>query len=179
MKILMTLDQERTKAVYDLLNQTILRELVGSERSVTALAKGMEMPVLKVWRRVQRLESLGLVQVSGARKSGNVETKLYRAAAARFVPDQFLSFKPKDARLREAFSIYSEFQDEFARIVSGLNEVPEGWDPVDYSFYAIMRAFAKVHGAPETRRRVSALAQKLAEFEGEAFPDAGSRPPAG
>lgn len=165
MKIVRLLDQEETKAVSDLLNQTILRELVGSELSISSLAKRLEVPVLKVWRRVQRLESLRLVEVSRTRKSGNIETKLYRASAVRFVPNDFLSFKPRDPRLLEAFAIFSEFQGEYTRLVSELNEIPEGWDPVDYLFYASMRAFAEAHGQPQAWKKVSTLAQKLSEFQ--------------
>lgn len=165
MKIVRLLDQEETRAVSDLLNQTILRELVGSELSVTGLAKRLDVPVLKVWRRVQRLESLRLVEVSETRKSGNIQTKLYRASAARFVPNDFLSFKPSDPRLLDAFAIFSEFQGQYARLVSEFNEIPDGWDPVDYLFYASMRAFAQVHGQPQAWKKVSTLAEKLSEFE--------------
>lgn len=65
---------------------------------------------MKLWRRMQKLESAGLIEVSRVKRSGNIETKLYRATAASYVPRQFLEFKSGDPRLLGAFAVFSEFQ---------------------------------------------------------------------
>ncbi|HEV2389472.1 MAG TPA: winged helix-turn-helix domain-containing protein [Nitrososphaerales archaeon] len=165
MKVIRILDQSETKLLSDLLNQLILRELVVAERSVSGLAKKLDSPVLKLWRRMQKLESAGLIEVSRTQKSGNIETKMYRATATSYVPQQFFEFKPKDPLLLEAFEIYSEFRKRFAALLASSNEIPPGADPVDYSIYASMQAFAKVHGERGVQQRVSELEQKLSEFK--------------
>src|SRR5271155_2421622 len=114
MKVLQVLDQSETRLLTDLLNQMILRELVLSERSVTGLAKKLNSSTLKLWRRMQKLESSGLIEISRVKRSGNIETKLYRATAASYVPDQFLQFRPTDPRLMAAFAVFSEFQKRLA-----------------------------------------------------------------
>jgi DNA-binding Lrp family transcriptional regulator len=165
MKVLRVLDQSETRLLTDLLNQMILRELVVSERSVTGLAKKLNSSTLKLWRRMQKLESAGLIEVSRVKRSGNIETKLYRATATSYVPGQFLEFKPSDPRLLGAFAVFSEFQRRFAALMTESNEVPEGADPVDYAFYVSMRSFVQVHGEPKAQERISELKRKLAEFE--------------
>ncbi len=164
MKVIRILDAAETRLLSDLLNQMIVRELVASERSVTALARRLDSPVLKVWRRVQKLEASNLVEVSRAQKSGNVETKMYRATATSYVPQQFLDFRPRDPSLSEAFSIYSDLRRRITTSISDSNEIPDGVDPLDYSFYANMRAFVKVFGDPEMRKKVSALEGKLSGY---------------
>lgn len=114
---------------------------------------------------MQKLESAGQIEVSRVKRSGNIETKLYRATAASYVPRQFLEFKSGDPRLLGAFAVFSEFQKRFAALMAESNEVPPGADPVDYAFYVSMRAFAQVHGEPKARERVSELKRKLGEFE--------------
>lgn len=165
MKIMRLLDQDETRALADLLNQMIVRELVLSDRSVGSLAKRLNTSPLKLWRRVRRLESLGLVEVRGTRRSGNIQTKLYRAAATSFIPRQFLDLRPKDARLLEALKIYSQIQREMREKVAEANEIPEGVDPLDYSFYVSMRALASFLQEPGTKERASALKRSLAGFK--------------
>jgi DNA-binding Lrp family transcriptional regulator len=165
MKVIRVLDQPETKLLTDLLNQMILRELVVSERSVTGLAKKLNSSTLKLWRRMQKLESAGLIEVSRVKRSGNIETKLYRATAVSYVPGQFLEFRPSDPRLLDAFAVFSEFQRKVAALMTESKEVPGGADPVDYAFYVSMRSFAQVHGEPGARERISELRKKLEDFE--------------
>jgi DNA-binding Lrp family transcriptional regulator len=165
MKVLRVLDQSETRLLTDLLNQMILRELVLSERSVTGLAKKLNSSTLKLWRRMQKLESSGLIELSRVKRSGNIETKLYRATAASYVPDQFLRFRPTNPRLMDAFAVFSEFQRRLAAVMQESNKIPEGADPVDYSLYVTMRSFVRVYDEPRAQERMTELKRKLEEFE--------------
>ena len=165
MKVLRVLDQAETRLLTDLLNQMILRELVLSERSVTGLARKLNSSTLKLWRRMQKLESAGLIEVSRVKRSGNIETKLYRAAAASYVPGQFLELKPRDPRLADALAVFTGFQRKVAALMMESKEVPEGSDPADYALYVSMRSFAQVYGEPKAQERISELKRKLDEFE--------------
>lgn len=165
MKVVRVLSRADTRTLTDLLNQMILRELVLSERSVSGLARKLNLPTLKLWRRVQKLESLGLIEVSRTEKSGNIETKLYRSAAASFVPEEFLDLVPKDRRLAQASAIYTKLHKRMTGLISAANEIPPGADPVDYSFFATLSAFAAACGGPEGQEMISALRDKLSEYK--------------
>ena len=165
MKVVRLLNQDETKLLSDLLNQRIIRELVLSERSITDLANRLDTPTLKVWRRMQKLEELGLIELSRTQKSGNIETKKYRASATGFVPQQFLDFKPKDDRLRQAFATYSQIHAAVTDLISSANEIPAETDPVDYSFYASMKSFAEVLTRPENQEKLTRLQKQLSDFK--------------
>jgi hypothetical protein len=55
MKLMKVLDQEGTNLLSDPTNQAILRELVTSERSISELAAQFNLPILNLWRRMQKL----------------------------------------------------------------------------------------------------------------------------
>ncbi|HUI01774.1 MAG TPA: winged helix-turn-helix domain-containing protein [Nitrososphaerales archaeon] len=165
MKVLRLLDAAETRAVFDLLNQAILRKLVLSEQSVTGLADELGTSTLKLWRRMQKLESLGLIEVSRTQRTGNLETKMYRATATHYVPREFVEFKPKDPSLKEAFSAYSGIQGRLNSMVASLNDIPEGVDPVDYSFYASLLSYASLWSEPAMQEKVKELKAALSGFK--------------
>ncbi len=165
MKLLRVLDAPSTTLVYDLHNQMILKELVESEGSVTELARKLNIPMVTLWKRMQKLLAANLVELSRVKKSGNLEKKLYRATAARFVPAQLLSFKPKDRHLREASEVYSQIQNMGVKLLTQTYEIPEDADPSDYALYANLLAFVQVSRMPDFERRVAELQKKLSEYK--------------
>ena len=164
MKTLRILNERETVIVTDTLNQLMLKELVDSEYSVTELSRKLNVPVLKLWRRMQKLLSAGMIELSSTIKVGNVEKKLYRATAARFASAQLFEFKPKDPRLLEAFEIYSDLNKEVMASYLKFGEIPKDVDPIDFGLYATMLAFTEVLGRPGAMGRISELSSKLDEY---------------
>ena len=164
MKLIRVLDATGTTLLYDLHNQMILKELVESERSVTELARKLNIPMVTLWKRMQKLIAADLVELSGVKKSGNLEKKMYRATAARYVPAQLLNFKPKDRRLLEAAEIYSQIQNMGMALLTKTNEIPADADPADYALYANLRAFVQLSRMPNFERRVAELEKKVSEY---------------
>jgi len=165
MKTLQVLDQTGTILLSDALNQRILRELVLSECSVTDLARRLNIPTLKLWRRMQRLTSANMVELSRLEKTANLEKKLYRSVATTFVPQNFLEFKPKDPRLLEAFNLYAEIQKAMMVVLSKFSEVPKDVYPVDYALYASMQAYVEVCGNPKMQAKIAELGDKLSKYQ--------------
>jgi hypothetical protein len=164
MKLIKFLDSKTTTLLSDSLNQTVLENLVISEHSISELSSKLNIPTLKLWRRMQKLLKANLVELSKTEKVGNIEKKLYRATATRFIPQQYFEFKPKDTNLQGAFKIYSEIQKEMLAKILAIHEVPKNADPVDFALFATMQAFAQVCGEPTAQARLMNLEQKLAEF---------------
>ena len=164
MKLIKFLDAEATTLMSDSLNQTILENLVMSEHSISGLSSKLNLPTLKLWRRMQKLLQANLVELSKTEKIGNIEKKIYRATATRFVPQQYFEFKPKDTDLQGAFKIYSEIQKEMLTKILAIHEVPKNADPIDFALFVSMQAFAQVCGEPATKVRLVELEQKLEEF---------------
>jgi len=165
MKVAKLLDAKATTLISDPLNQTILKNLVDSEYSVSELAAKLELPTLKLWRRMQQLLKASLVELSSSKKVGNLEKKLYRATATWYVPHQYFEFKPKDQNLQAAYSIYSDIQKSMMSVLSEFNEVPKGADPIDFSLFANMQAFVQVCGKSATQAKIEKLKQKLTLFQ--------------
>jgi hypothetical protein len=164
MKLVKMLDQEGNKLVSDPFNQTILKELVTKEQSISELAEKLQMPTLKLWRRMQKLQAAQLVEQVGSEKVGNLEKKLYRSTATWFAPQQYFDFQPKDATLKAAFEIYSEIQKHLLIEISTFGDVPKTADPTDYATYANMYAFAQVCGKPEIQQKIIQLQKMLKKF---------------
>ncbi|NLF89294.1 winged helix-turn-helix transcriptional regulator [Candidatus Bathyarchaeota archaeon] len=71
MKLIRFLNQEGQNLISDPTNLTILRELVNTDLSVSDLAIKFNLPTLKVWRRIQKLEKAQLIELTGTQKNGN------------------------------------------------------------------------------------------------------------
>jgi hypothetical protein len=164
MKLVKFLDTEGSTLVSDPINQSILNVLVRTELSISELSKKLDIPTLKLWRRMQKLAKANLVEVTRMEKVGNIEKKLYRTTATWFAPQQYFDFKPKDPNLQEAFEIYSDIQKKSMVIISELGDIPKDADPTDFSLFANMQAFAKVCGEPLNQAKIVALQEKLAKF---------------
>jgi len=158
------LDTEGSALVSDPINQSILNNLVRTEHSISDLSKKLNIPTLKLWRRMQKLAKANLVEVTRTEKTGNIEKKLYRTTATWFAPQQYFDFKPKDQNLQDAFEIYSDIQKKSMVIISAFGDVPKEADPIDFSLFANMQAFAKVCGEPSTQAKIVKLQEKLAKF---------------
>jgi hypothetical protein len=165
MKIVKFLDQKNTTLVIDPLNQTILKNLVTKELSISELAAKMNMPTLKLWRRIQKLSKANLVILTRTEKVGNIEKKMYRATATRYVPQNFFDLKPKDTNLKAAFDIYSDIQKDMWTKVSDLGDVPANADPTDYALFASMQSFAEVCTEATTQAKLVELVKELSKFQ--------------
>ena len=164
MKLIKVLDQEGSNIVSNPINQTILRELILAENSVSELAEKLQMPTLNVWRRMQKLQKAKMIELTGTQKIGNLEKKLYRSTATYFAPQQYFNFTPKDPNLTEAFEIYNEIQKKMMTKSVTFGDIPKDADPVDYSFFVNMMVFADVCGTPDVQAKILALKEKLAKF---------------
>ena len=164
MKIVKLLDQEGANLVSDPFNQIILKELVFKEQSISDLAKTLNLPTLKLWRRMQKLLKANMVELSRTEKVSNIEKKLYRATATWFTPKQYFDFQPKDHNLKAAFEIYSDIQTHLMVEASAFGDIPKDADPVDYSIFVNMQAFAQVCGKPAIQAKIIELQQRLAKF---------------
>ncbi|MCL4429836.1 MAG: winged helix-turn-helix domain-containing protein [Chloroflexi bacterium] len=168
MKLVKFLDQKGTILVSDPLNQTILKNVVLSEYSITELAQKLNIPTLKLWRRMQKLQKANLVDLSRTEKVGNIERKLYRATATGYVPQQqYLEFKPKNPNLQRAFEIYTEIQREIMTKAAVYGEIPKDANEVDFSFFATMQAFAQIFMEPTTHKKLEELAEKISKYQQE------------
>jgi len=165
MKLVKLLDQEGNKIVSDPFNQIILKELVEKEQSVSQLSEKLNIPTLKLWRRVQKLLKADLVELASTEKVGNLEKKLYRSTATWFAPQQYFNYQPKNPDLKTAFIIYQDIQKQLMLEVSAFGEVPQKADPFDYSMYANMQAFAQVCGKPEVQTKIRELQIQLEKFK--------------
>jgi hypothetical protein len=165
MKLFKMLDQEGNTLVSDPFNQTILKELVTKEQSISDLAEKLQLPTLKLWRRMQKLQKAALVEQVGAEKVGNLEKKLYRSTATTYVPMQYFNFQPKDANLKPAFELYSDIQKHLMVEVLKFGDVPKTADPIDYATYANMYAFAQVCGKSEIHEKIVELQKMLEKFQ--------------
>lgn len=164
MKLLQILDGPQTALVSEVKNQRILRELVFGECSVSQLARRIKIPEVTVWKHVQKLCAARLIEVSSVKKSANLETKLYRATAANFIPAQFMSVRPKDPRLLEAFEVYSQIQQMSLVLQMRELAIPEGVDQVDYAFYAGLKAFVHVTRDLGFQKKLDLLESKLSAY---------------
>jgi hypothetical protein len=165
MKVIKVLDQKGSVLVLDTLNQTILKKLVLSECSISVLSKKLDIPTLKLWRRMQKLIESDLVELSRVEMVGNLERKLYRATATNYVPQQLFDFKAEDEDLQEAFDIYSGIQRDVLAKLWAFQEVPKETNPIDFVWYATMLTFAQVIGEPNTQTKIIELKKILSKFQ--------------
>jgi DNA-binding Lrp family transcriptional regulator len=166
MKLQKMLDQNSANLVTDLVNQVILRELVNQQQSISQLSEKLDIPTLKLWRRIQKLQKADLVEQTGSEKKNNLEIKLYRSTATYFAPQQFFNFKPKDTDLKAAFEIYSQIQGTMVSKTAAYNDIPKGADPTDYSLYVNMQVFADICGKPEVQSKIAELKEILNKYKG-------------
>ncbi|MGI0091911.1 MAG: hypothetical protein ACREBS_09395 [Nitrososphaerales archaeon] len=167
MKRLMMLDQKGSLLLSDALNQRILRELVLSPYSTTELSRKLGMPQVKIWRRVSKLLEAQVIKQCKLDHIGNLEKKVYRATAMKYLPVQFLDFEPKSKSLKEAYKTYVEIQQEIMKDIAVSNDIPESekMDPIDYGVYADLKSFCRILLSPRTRTKIQRLQKQLADCE--------------
>ncbi len=165
MKRVMILGQIGTSLLSDTLNQRIVRELVLYAYSTTELSRKLRMSPVKVWRRVSKLLEAGILEQSKVDYIGNLEKKIYRASALRYIPVSFLDFEPKNKDLREAYKSYLEIQKESMKDLAASNEIPPSlsMDPIDYGVYAELKTFCRVMLGPKTQAILKRLDRQLAD----------------
>jgi len=170
MKRLMILDEPGTTLLSDTLNQRIVRELVLSPYSSTELSRKLRVPPVKMWRRMSKLLQAKVIEQTSTDYVGNLEKKIYRAAALRYLPQYFLQFEPKHKSLREAYKSYAEIQQEIMRDIATSNELPDTGliSPVDYGVYADLRGYCRTMLNPRIQAKIQRLEKLLSnckEFE--------------
>lgn len=92
----MIMGDKASELLLDSLNQRMVKELVFSEYAIAELSRKLNIPPLKTWRRIQKLVEAKVVEVARVDVIQNLEKKIYRATATRFVPRQLLDLKPND-----------------------------------------------------------------------------------
>jgi predicted transcriptional regulator len=117
----------------DRVNMEIVKTLIRSEMSASALARKLNLPLTNVWRRLMRLQREGIVEVVRKEKTGNLEVKYYRATAVFFMVPSLIAPEPRDEKVKRALELYGEIRKRAMDIISKNNVIPQGVDPVDYS----------------------------------------------
>ncbi len=176
MKMLKILDAKETLIVSDALNQLILHKLVMSPHSITRLSKEMNVPALKLWRRIQRLMKAKLVEVTGVEKTGNLEIKLYRATALRYdVSQKFFGPEINNADIKAAFEIYATIQNDMNEVLKTFDaDIPTESDPTDFAIYALMQAFVQTFDKATTKQSIHEMKDKLSNFHNTKLSHQGS-----
>lgn len=167
MKMLKVVGAKEVALISDLLNQLIVQKLSVSQYSVADLSIELNIPALKVWRRMQRLLKAKLVEVSDVRKIGNLEQKLYRATAIRYAPPEFLEFKPNDPNIQAAYQIFAKIQNEMTTFLSTSGDIPKEVNPIDFALYVNMQSFIQLFEMTNTRENVQKIKQMLENYENE------------
>ncbi|MCW4005752.1 MAG: winged helix-turn-helix domain-containing protein [Candidatus Bathyarchaeota archaeon] len=165
MKLIKLLDQEGTKIVADSINQSILQNLVTSDCSVSELSRTLNIPTLKLWRRIQKLQKANLIEVTKTTKVRNFEQKHYRATATQYIPCQHFNYQPKDPNLKAASEIYAKIQKQMITATAAFDNIPDNTDPIDYTLYVQMQTFTQICTNPETQTQIADLQQKLSKFK--------------
>ncbi len=165
MKRLHALEEGDGGLLDDPLNTRIIGELVSAERSVAELSRKFDVPMVKMWRRVAKLTKAGVVEQTGSKRIRNLESKVYRARAARYVTKKPQSL-PKGRAVREAYELYSNIQKDIASALSRFEQVPQGVDPVDFAAFTDMHAFCHVLLHPDTTKKLVELREMLTRLEG-------------
>jgi len=169
MKMIKFLDAKGTVLISDALNQIILQKLVTSQNSISSLSRELNIPALKIWRRMQQFMKAKLVEVSGVEKVGNLEKKLYRATALRFdLPRQVFEPKLNNHSIQAAFGTYVKIQNEIMRVWSTFDgKIPKEGDPTDFAINAFLQAFVQVFEKSTIKADMKKMKQTLADFENE------------
>ncbi|MDG7002044.1 MAG: winged helix-turn-helix transcriptional regulator [Nitrososphaerota archaeon] len=165
MKRLMILDQNGSLLLSDVLNQRIVRQLVLSPYSSTELSRKLGVPAVKMWRRIAKLLEAKIVEPYEVEHVGNLEKKIYRATALRYIPLEFLNFEPKSKELKDAYKLYLEITNESLKRTLSSNEIPQSmsFDVVDYGVYTDLKNFCHVMLDPKTQSTLRRLDKQLAE----------------
>ncbi len=110
MKLVKFLDQKGTILVLDPLNQTLLKNLVVSEASISELAAKLNLPTLKLWRRMQKLLKANLIEIVRTEKVGNIKKSSSAPQQQDIFPNtSSLSLNPKTQTCKKL----SEFTPRF------------------------------------------------------------------
>lgn len=91
----------------------------------------------------------------------NLEEKMYRAKAARYVPRGLFEFEPSEPAIGEAYTFYREINSKMLSILLALQDVPAGVDPLDFCVAADMLVFAKVLSEKQTHEKLKEILAHL------------------
>lgn len=159
----MVVDGSASVLLQDPLNQRIIRQLVASELSVRKVSKMLDQPPLKVWRRIQSLRARGLVEESRVVHVRNLEVKMYRATAARYVLRGSMDYEPKGETLKQAYGLFSSIQSEIMGVLRGYDPIPSDADPIDFCVATDLYAYAKLLTREDVQRKLKSMLRLLEE----------------
>lgn len=161
MKRIMVVDGRTSAILQDPLNQRILRQLVASELSVKKISRILDEPSLKIWRRIRSLKGKGLVEEAGVLRVRNLDVKLYRATAARYISRDSLDYEPEEVTLKQAYALFRAIQSEILDVLYRYDPVPANVNPIDFCVATDLYAYAKVMTREDTQRKLSAMLSLL------------------
>ncbi|MEM0117286.1 MAG: winged helix-turn-helix domain-containing protein [Conexivisphaerales archaeon] len=165
MKRVLLLDEKGSRLLYDPLNIKILRILIQSEMSASEVSRKVSIPVVRGWRRLERLREAGIVEVRRIVKVGNIEKKIYGASALRYVPAELLNVFPSDPNLKSAYSLYLQLQRRMMEEQFSLEmEVNRTKNLLDLYIYTDLLAFVKVMELNETSDTLKRIRFHLEEY---------------
>jgi DNA-binding Lrp family transcriptional regulator len=135
-------------------------------QSISDLSRQLNIPTLKLWRRIQQLQRAKLVELVGVEKVGNLEKKFYRVTALKYdLPAQFFAPKLNDSNLKASFEKYSGIQNEMNMVLSKFeSQIPSEGDPTNFAVYAYMQAFVEVFQRVSTQTSLDEMKQLLANY---------------
>ncbi len=157
----MVVDGRALRLVEDPLNQRVLKLLVRSELSVNKISKTLGEPPLKIWRRIQQLKGEGLVEESGSTRARNLEVKLYRATAARYIPRGAFDYEPEDDALKQEYTLFHGIQSETLKMLLNYDSIPPNVNPIDYCVATDLYVYAKLLIREDTRRKLKTILELL------------------
>jgi len=129
----MVIEGKTIQLFYDKINLEIIKTLIRSEMSVTALSQKFNIPLATMWRKIKKLEKEGLIEVTKKEKIRNLEVKYYRASAVYYIEKNPIQFEPRDPMLAKAIQLYRMLSQKVIELENQKNEIPKGVDPIDYS----------------------------------------------
>lgn len=164
MKMVMLLDEAATRLLYDPLNLKLVRLLLQDEMSISELSRKLNVPVVRVWRRLEKLRKHGIVEIRKIINIRNIQKRLYGASAMRYVPSEIFTIMPSDPNLKNAYLLFLEIQK---KLLDEQNKVEPGVkiNPFDSYFYTDLKAFVSVMNTEETEMLLKKIELLLEEFK--------------
>ncbi|BCU69940.1 ArsR/SmtB family transcription factor [Stygiolobus caldivivus] len=133
MQRMMFLKEEQIKLILDPLNYKILELLINEELNPTQISQKLDIPIPTVWRRLNKLEKGGLIEVVKVTRLNNIRSKFYRAKAVYYSFPITFKVSPKDEKVKEIYERFTKILTEIYGLIGKYNTIPPGVDPIDYS----------------------------------------------
>lgn len=159
MKRLMITTDKQTRLLSDQINNQIVRKLVYDDLSVSELSKLTKTSVVKVWRRVQGLKKEGLVEQTASKRIANLEKKMFRATAVRYLPPRAPEFRSDYLTLSQ--QKFAKIRTEYLRIAQEMNEIPKDMNPIDYAVAVDLYATSKIYTNSKIQQELREILEEV------------------